>query len=120
MGDVRDADGVHRALDRVDVVYHAAGVAGLWGPREYYHSVNVRGTQNVMAACRRRGVGRLVYTSSPSVVFTDGDQCGADESLPYTQRAGCATIRTAKRWPSNSCWPPTTCAVCEPAHYGRI
>ncbi len=89
IGDVRDAGSVDRALEAVDVVFHVAGVAGLWGPRDYYQSVNVGGTQNVVEASRRRGVGRLIYTSSPSVVFTDGDQCGADESLPYTQRWLC-------------------------------
>ena len=29
------------------------------------------------------GVSRLVYTSSPSVVFAGVDQCGVDESAPY-------------------------------------
>jgi nucleoside-diphosphate-sugar epimerase len=29
------------------------------------------------------GVTRLVYTSSPSVVFAGQDQCGVDESAPY-------------------------------------
>ena len=75
--------------DSADVVFHVAGVAGMWGPRAQYHSINVGGTRNVIEACQRRGVGRLIYTSSPSVVFTDGDQCGADESIPYTARWLC-------------------------------
>jgi len=88
-GDVRNAMSVNAAVEGVDLVFHAAALAGLWGPRKAFYSINVGGTQNVIDACRSHGVGRLVYTSSPSVVFTDDDQCGADESLPYTRRWLC-------------------------------
>ncbi len=44
---------------------------GVWGTQDAdFYEPNVVGTQNVIAACRRAGVGRLVFTSSPSVVFT--------------------------------------------------
>ena len=35
-------------------------------------------TRRVIEACRREGVGRLVVTSSPSVVFHHGDQQGIE------------------------------------------
>ncbi|HZZ27532.1 MAG TPA: NAD-dependent epimerase/dehydratase family protein [Pirellulales bacterium] len=89
VGDIRDPLAVDAALNGMDTVFHVAGVAGLWGPWKHYFQVNVQGTQNVIAACRRHGVRRLVYTSSPSVVFTTADQCGDDESLPYTHRWLC-------------------------------
>ncbi|HTT58316.1 MAG TPA: NAD-dependent epimerase/dehydratase family protein, partial [Opitutaceae bacterium] len=38
----------------------------------------------VIAGCRQHGVRRLVYTSTPSVVYHGGDLAGADESLPLT------------------------------------
>ena len=63
-----------------------AAKAGLWGPFPEYHRVNVVGTENVIAACRRHGVQRLIYTSSPSVVFTGHDLEGVDESVPYANR----------------------------------
>jgi nucleoside-diphosphate-sugar epimerase len=40
----------------------------------------------VIAACREHGVRRLIYTSSPSVVFTGHDLEGVDESIPYAER----------------------------------
>ena len=67
----------------VDVVFHAAGAAGIWGPWEHYYGINTLATQNVIAGCRRHGVPKLVYTSSPSVTFDGGDQMGVDESVPY-------------------------------------
>ncbi|XP_028077498.1 3beta-hydroxysteroid-dehydrogenase/decarboxylase-like [Camellia sinensis] len=49
-----------------------------------HHSVNVKGTKNVIGACVDLKVKRLIYTSSPSVVF-DGVHgiINGDESLPY-------------------------------------
>jgi nucleoside-diphosphate-sugar epimerase len=45
----------------------------------------VTGTQNVIAACKKHGVRRLVYTSTPSVVHGGRDVDGANESLPYPE-----------------------------------
>ena len=82
-GDVRDANAVHQACESVDVVFHTAAVAGIWGPWQHFYSINTTGTENVIAACRTQGVSRLVYTSSPSVTFDGSDQIGVDESAPY-------------------------------------
>lgn len=82
-GDLRDRDHVVAACQDVDVVHHVAGQAGIWGPWSEYHGINTLGTENVVAGCLQHGVGRLVYTSTPSVTFDGGDQCGIDETAPY-------------------------------------
>jgi nucleoside-diphosphate-sugar epimerase len=65
------------------MVFHVAAKAGIWGRYDDYHRANVTGTANVIAACRQHGIRRLVYTSSPSVVFDGRDMEGVDESVPY-------------------------------------
>ncbi|MCC7084959.1 MAG: NAD-dependent epimerase/dehydratase family protein [Pirellulales bacterium] len=85
-GDVRDAAVVESATKGIDTVFHVAGVAGIWGPRRHYFSTNVFGTQNVLWACRRQYVRKLIFTSSPSVTFDGADQCGIDESAAYAAR----------------------------------
>lgn len=85
-GDLSDAETVARALRGCDVVFHVAAKAGYWGPFAEYLRVNVEGTRNVIAACRVRGVGRLVYTSSPSVVYERRPVEGVNESAPYASR----------------------------------
>ena len=85
-GDLRDAQAVEQACAGCDVVFHVAAKAGIWGRYAVYYEPNVRGTQNVLAACREHGVRRLVYTSSPSVVFDGRSMEGVDESVPYPQR----------------------------------
>jgi len=85
-GDLRDAQAVEQACAGCDVVFHVAAKAGIWGRYAAYYEPNVRGTQNVLAACLEHGVHRLVYTSSPSVVFDGRSMEGVDESVPYPQR----------------------------------
>jgi nucleoside-diphosphate-sugar epimerase len=85
-GDVAEAAAVDAAAAGCDVVFHVAAKAGLGGRYADYHRTNVVGTEKVLAACRRHGIGRLVYTSSPSVVFDGRDMQGADESVPYPAR----------------------------------
>jgi len=85
-GSLTDAEAVDRAVSGMDLVIHVAAMAGLWGKRDDFEAVNVRGTESVLAACRKHGVSRLVYTSSPSVVFGMADLEGVDESAPYPDR----------------------------------
>lgn len=82
-GDLRDAKAMEQACKGIDAVFHVAAVPGVWGSWETYHSINTTGTLNVIAGCRKRHVQRLIYTSSPSVVFDGCDQINANESLPY-------------------------------------
>jgi nucleoside-diphosphate-sugar epimerase len=88
IGDIRRGDDVRGACAGMDVVFQTA--AAVWNvrtPRGEYDEVNVVGNANVLDACRRQGVERLVYTSSMDVVV-DGRKpiVEGDESLPYPAR----------------------------------
>ncbi|MDX9834913.1 MAG: NAD-dependent epimerase/dehydratase family protein [Desulfobulbus sp.] len=89
-GDIRDTDFLVRACAGFDTVFHVAAKAGVWGPRAEYFAINLHGTENVLAACQANGVERLVYTSTPSVVFDGRSLEGADERAPYARRPLCA------------------------------
>ena len=85
-GDIGDPAVVRQSLSGCEVVFHVAAKAGVWGRREDYYQANVVGTDNVIAACQSQGIGKLVYTSSPSVVFHGRDEEGIDESIAYPAR----------------------------------
>jgi len=85
-GDIADPQTVATAAQGVDVIFHVAARAGMWGRRADYERTNVQGTANVVDASRVQGVSRLVYTSSPSVVHGREDLEGIDESQPYPDR----------------------------------
>jgi nucleoside-diphosphate-sugar epimerase len=85
-GDIREAESLRKAFSGMDTIFHVAAKAGVWGPAREYQSINVDGTCNVINACRMSGVAKLIYTSSPSVVFGRDDLCGVNESQPYPDR----------------------------------
>ena len=97
-GDLADREAVLRAFGAgFDAVLHNAAKAGTWGSYASYHSANVSGTEHVLAACRRHGIGRLVYTSTPSVTHRAThpvEGLGAEE-VPYGEnlRAPYATTK---------------------------
>jgi len=82
-GDLADLGAVERAVDGCDAVVHTAAKAGFSLDARPFVTANVVGTANVIAACRRRGVPRLVHTSTPGVVYDGRSITGGDESLPY-------------------------------------
>ena len=92
--DLRDRDATVAACRDIDVVFHVAGVAGLAGPWDHFCGINFWGTRHVVDGCLKHGVGRLVYTSSPSVTFDGGEQRGVDESAPYASRWLCHYAHT--------------------------
>ncbi|MBI4829284.1 MAG: NAD-dependent epimerase/dehydratase family protein [Nitrospinae bacterium] len=85
-GDVTDSAVVNEAARGVDGVIHTAARVGVWGPWREFFETNVTGTRNVVAACRANGVSRLVYVSSPSVIFDGRAHEGINESIPYPAR----------------------------------
>jgi len=85
-GDIRDATAIEQACREIDLVFHVAAKPGVWGDYVTYYRTNVIGTRNVIAACKQHNVSRLVYTSSPSVVFGGADMEGVDESVPYPEK----------------------------------
>jgi UDP-glucose 4-epimerase len=86
-GDIRDFDALAAAADGVDYVFH---LAALWllqcaeDPRSALE-VNVVGTFNVLAVCRRAGVKRLVFSSSASV-YGDMVEDPMTENHPLNNR----------------------------------
>jgi nucleoside-diphosphate-sugar epimerase len=84
-GDLADRDAVVAAAQGCEAIFHNAAKAGAWGSRDSYHRANVVGTDNVLAACRAHGIGRLVYTSTPSVTHraTHPVAGGTADEVPY-------------------------------------
>ena len=78
-GDLGEPEVVERAVEGVELVYHLG--AGMRGDVEAFESGTVCGTKNVVAACLRHRIRRLVYVSSLSVL----DQAGHRKGVPITE-----------------------------------
>eukprot|EP01133_Synstelium_polycarpum_P003648 gene3648-4190_t len=83
-GDVTDYQSLERAIPMdCDVVFHAAAVVDLANSPEVYelqYQANVEGTRNIVEACLKNNVRRIVYTSTIST-FTDVTTCKVDDQL---------------------------------------
>lgn len=64
IADLVDADAVSAAIDGMDAVLHIAAVPDPGASFEEVLNSNIIGTHNVLEACRKAGVKRLVYASS--------------------------------------------------------
>ncbi|MEZ4452711.1 MAG: NAD-dependent epimerase/dehydratase family protein [Nannocystaceae bacterium] len=85
--DLRDAAAVDAAIAGADAVFHSASLVHTKASREsLVRAVNIDGAHNVLAACQRGGVTRLIYVSSASVVYDGHDIRGGDETMPYPDR----------------------------------
>ncbi|MDH2078296.1 NAD-dependent epimerase/dehydratase family protein [Pseudomonas atacamensis] len=82
-GDLTDADLVHDLCNDVEAVVHCAGAVGVWGRYQDFHQGNVEVTENVVEACLKQRVRRLVHLSSPSIYFDGRDHLGlTEEQVP--------------------------------------
>jgi UDP-glucose 4-epimerase len=86
-GDIRDSDILGEAVRGADYVFH---LAAMWllhckdFPRAAFHT-NIEGTFNVLEACVRHGVKKLVYSSSASV-YGDAIEVPMTEDHPFKNR----------------------------------
>lgn len=86
-GDIRDVDVLNHAMQGVDGVFH---LAAMWllhckdFPRTAF-DVNMQGTFNVLEACVKNKVKRLVYSSSASV-YGDAVEVPMTEEHPFNNR----------------------------------
>jgi UDP-glucuronate 4-epimerase len=100
-GDLRDEDLLHKLFpeEKIEIVAHLAARAGVRPSIErplLYADVNIRGTMNLLEACKKNGVRRLVFASSSSVYGNNPKVPFAEDDLvdnpisPYaaTKKAG--------------------------------
>lgn len=96
VADLRDAERVQAACRGMEAVYHAGALSAPWGRYADFYAVNVEGTRAVVAGCLQHGVRRLLYVSSPSVVFDGYDQLNVTEAVPYPRRFASPYSHTKK------------------------
>ena len=95
-GDLRDANSLERAMHGVRRVFHVAADYRLWAPRpEEIYENNVEGTRKLLAAAKRAGVERIVYTSTVATIAVprhgalpnEATQATLDEMIGHYKRS---------------------------------
>lgn len=134
-GDVLDLDSLCAAFDGADVVYHLAAYISLLDEHERLERINVGGTANVIEACRRTGVGRLVHTSSIEALLHPGCPRPLAETNPPSPEAvttaygqsksrGCGRVLAAIEQGLDAVIVNPTAVIGprdhKPSHFGRM
>lgn len=84
-GDIRDPNGVAKAMEGCDVVFHLAALIAIpfsYHSPDSYVDTNIKGTLNVLQAARRFDTKRVVVTST-SEVYGTAQYAPIDERHPF-------------------------------------
>jgi dihydroflavonol-4-reductase len=96
-GDVRDLESLCRAFHGAYVVYHlAASISLSMADWPMLEAINVTGTRNVVEACLRTGVRRLVHFSSIHALVQEPLTIPVDESRPLVESRHCPPYDRSK------------------------
>lgn len=85
-GDLGNPDSISQSVSGAETVYHLAARVGAPGRRKDYFEANVAGTERVLAACERHGVGQLIYASTLGVYGPVNDGERIDEETAFDAR----------------------------------
>ena len=85
IGDLRDPASIEKAVAGCEVIFHVAADYRLWvrDPEQMYRS-NLEGTKTILAAARKNGIRRVVYTSSVATMGFSSNESAADEDSPVS------------------------------------
>lgn len=84
LGNILDKDSLIRAFKGADTVFHLAAIISIMpGDRAFIRRVNFEGTKNVIDACIKCRVRRLVYTSSIHALKEPPHGTVIDEDMPF-------------------------------------
>ena len=89
MGDLRDPDGVLKAVEGIEIIFHLGAIVPI--PYSYIHprevmETNAGGTLNVLLAARDMGVQRVIHTST-SEVYGTAEYVPIDEKHPLNAQS---------------------------------
>jgi dihydroflavonol-4-reductase len=97
-GDLCDP-GLADLMQGCQAVFHVAAHYSLWqSDRELLHHSNVLGTRNVLAAARKAGVERTIYTSSVAAIGVPADGRIADEQYQSPVEKLVGHYKKSKYW----------------------
>ncbi len=83
-GDLSKKEDIENALTSdIECVIHTASKVGMSGTFQDFYQTNYTGSLNLFHSMNKHGLKKLVYTSTPSVVYAGSDIINGDESLPY-------------------------------------
>ncbi|MEZ5359143.1 MAG: NAD(P)-dependent oxidoreductase [Candidatus Zixiibacteriota bacterium] len=92
--DIAEESRIMTALAPADVMIHCAAKAGDWGRIDDFRRTNIIGTRNIIAACKKYGISKIVFLSTPSMYYTGEDRLNISEDEPLPNKMTSIYSRT--------------------------
>jgi len=85
-GDLRDSDSLQSALNDCNILYHAAAYYSLWDrDQQLIYDINVEGTRRILEASQKKGLEKIVYTSTVGCIGLYEDSTPANENTFFNK-----------------------------------
>jgi len=81
-GDLGDTEAIAAGADGCETAFHLAAHVADSGPWEDFERINVAGTENALAGCRRAGVRRFVHCGTEAALMAGEPLVQVDETTP--------------------------------------
>lgn len=83
---LEDSAAMIKSCENAEFVFHCGGLSSDWGAKAEFYKSNVDGTSNVITACRRNNVKRLIFVSTSSVYFSSSNRSNIHETDPLPKK----------------------------------
>lgn len=83
---IEDQPKINKVFCPADFVIHCAGRAGDWWKYKDFYELNVTGTRNVINACRRNEIKKIIYISTSSLYLNGRDRYNILETEPLPKQ----------------------------------
>ncbi|MCS5599816.1 MAG: NAD-dependent epimerase/dehydratase family protein, partial [Rhodospirillales bacterium] len=85
-GDLRDSESLLSALNGCEILYHVAAYYSLWDrDQELIYEINVEGTRKILEASQKKGLEKIVYTSTVGCIGLNDDTTPATENTFFNK-----------------------------------
>ena len=85
-GDLRDSESLQSALNGCSTLYHAAAYYSLWDrDQQLIYEINVEGTRKILQASQKKGLEKIVYTSTVGCIGLNDDTTPATEKTFFNK-----------------------------------
>ena len=85
-GDLRDSESLLSALKGCEILYHTAAYYSLWNrDQQLIYDVNVEGTRKILQASQKKGLEKIVYTSTVGCIGLNDDITPATENTFFNK-----------------------------------
>ncbi|MBD3219439.1 MAG: NAD-dependent epimerase/dehydratase family protein [candidate division Zixibacteria bacterium] len=84
--DITDSDKLVSIFTPADIVIHCAARYGDHGTKQEFFETNIAGTRNVIRACKKHDIRKIIFISTPSIYYNGKDRFKISESDPLPKK----------------------------------